>query len=630
VTGSVGADPRIGSELLGYRVEELVGRGGMGVVYRAHDPRLKRSVAIKLLAPELSHDEWFRVRFLAETELAASLEHPNVVPIHDAGESDGQLYLVMRYVEGGTLRDLLDTEAPLEPTRAIDICDQIAAALDAAHARGLVHRDVKPSNVLRDAAGHVYLADFGLTRPLDHTADVGPGLSLGTPTYVAPEAIRGEAVDGRADQYALACVLHEALIGRPPFAADTDIALLFAHLEEPPPASDSPFAPPLARGLRKAPDERFASCEELVGAVRRAGSPPAPRRRRRPLVMGITLLAALILATVVALPGILPDRGGAEAVAVAGDGFVARIDPERPQEATRVTVGTDPSAIATSTGDVWVASMGSGTLQRIDPDDGQVTDSVVVADERLGPTGLAVTPRGVLDDARGNALGELIWVSDSVNGTFKAFDPAVDELLPNAVGYPKISYSCEHSPAPEDLALEGDAIWMAISNGVQRVSLQGGGVETVDLRAAATRLAYGEGSLWVVVFSATSYLVQIDPATREEVRRRAIPIQGTAIAVAEGALWVAAGDVDEVWRFDPRTLEVEERVPVGLFPADLATGGGAVWVANELGGTVSRIDTGTSRVTQTIEIGDAPRFVAFGHGSLWVTGTVTDAIESEC
>ena len=171
---------------------------------------------------------------------------------------------------------------------------------------------------------------------------------------------------------------------------------------------------------------------------------------------------------------------------------------------------------------------------------------------------------------------------------------------------------------------------MAISNGVQRVSLQGGGVETVDLRAAATRLAYGEGSLWVVVFSATSYLVQIDPATREEVRRRAIPIQGTAIAVADGALWVAAGDVDEVWRFDPRTLAVEERVPVGLFPADLATGGGAVWVANELGGTVSRIDTRTSRVTQTIEIGDAPRFVAFGHGSLWVTGTVTDAIESEC
>ena len=240
MSGSGGADPRIGSELLGDRVEELVGRGEMGVVYRAHDPRLKRSVAIKLLAPELSHDERFRVRFLAETELAASLEHPNVVPIHDAGESDGQLYLVMRYVEGGTLRDLLDTEAPLAPTRAIDICDQIAAALDAAHAGGLVHRDVKPSNVLLDAAGHAYLADFGLTRPLDDPADAGLGLSLGTPTYTAPEAIRGEAVDGRADQYALACVLHEALTGHPPFAADTDIALLFAHLEEPPPASDSP------------------------------------------------------------------------------------------------------------------------------------------------------------------------------------------------------------------------------------------------------------------------------------------------------------------------------------------------------------------------------------------------------
>jgi YVTN family beta-propeller protein len=195
------------------------------------------------------------------------------------------------------------------------------------------------------------------------------------------------------------------------------------------------------------------------------------------------------------------------------------------------------------------------------------------------------------------------------------------------VTYEKVD--CVLTPVPEDLALDGDAIWRTLRGGVERVSLQGGGVEKVDLRAPATRLAYGEGSLWVVVFSATSYLVQIDPATREEVRRRAIPIQGTAIAVTDGALWVAAGDVDEVWRFDPRTLAVEERIPVGFFPADLATGGGAVWVANELGGTVSRIDTRTSRVTQTIEIGGAPRFVAFGHGSLWVTGS-GGAIESEC
>src|SRR5947199_2394477 len=159
-------DPRIGTELLGYRVEELVGRGGMGVVYRAYDARLKRNVALKLVAPELSAEERFRERFLAETELAASLEHPNVVPIYDAGEVDGQLYLAMRYVEGSDLKTLLKQEGPLEPARALAICGQLAGALDAAHERGLVHRDVKPSNVLLDSREHVYLADFGLTRRL--------------------------------------------------------------------------------------------------------------------------------------------------------------------------------------------------------------------------------------------------------------------------------------------------------------------------------------------------------------------------------------------------------------------------------------------------------------------------------
>ena len=149
------ADTRIGTEFIGYRIESLAGRGGMGVVYRAYDLRLKRNVAVKLIAPELSELADFRERFLTETELAASLEHPNVVPIHDAGEVDGQLYIAMRYVEGGELKTLLQKEGRLEPERAVAICGQIAAALDAAHARGLVHRDVKPSNVLLDQNDHV-------------------------------------------------------------------------------------------------------------------------------------------------------------------------------------------------------------------------------------------------------------------------------------------------------------------------------------------------------------------------------------------------------------------------------------------------------------------------------------------
>src|SRR5712692_4951247 len=177
---SLSVDPTIGSELFGYRLEALLGRGGMGVVYKAYDPRLKRNVALKLIAPELSGDAAFRERFLAETELAASLEHPNVVPIHDAGEVDGQLYIAMRYVEGGELKTLLQKESPLEPARALAICGQVAAALDAAYARGLVHRDVKPSNVLLDENEHAYLADFGLSRRLTDLEGRGDeGLSVG-------------------------------------------------------------------------------------------------------------------------------------------------------------------------------------------------------------------------------------------------------------------------------------------------------------------------------------------------------------------------------------------------------------------------------------------------------------------
>ena len=192
----------IGSDFLGYRIEELLGRGGMGVVYRAYDLRLKRPVALKLVAPSLARDERFRERFARESELVMSLEHPNVVPIYDAGDVNGRVYLAMRLVDGSDLGTLLKAEGALEPARAIAICAQIAAALDAAHASGLVHRDVKPSNVLLDGSGHVYLADFGLTRRLDdEERPVGEDRSLGTPAYLAPEQLEGGQVDGGADLY---------------------------------------------------------------------------------------------------------------------------------------------------------------------------------------------------------------------------------------------------------------------------------------------------------------------------------------------------------------------------------------------------------------------------------------------
>ncbi|MGH2824396.1 MAG: serine/threonine-protein kinase, partial [Thermoleophilaceae bacterium] len=191
-----------GTTFAGYRVEALLGRGGMGVVYRATDLSLKRPVALKLIAPDHAEDERFRARFLREPELAASLDHPHVIPIYEAGEHQGQLYLAMRFVEGSDLKSVLEREGKLSPQRALAVLAQVAGALDAAHKRGLVHRDVKPANVLLDEEGHVYLTDFGITKQLGGDS-TDTGRVMGTLDYLAPELIRGDPVDGRTDCYAL-------------------------------------------------------------------------------------------------------------------------------------------------------------------------------------------------------------------------------------------------------------------------------------------------------------------------------------------------------------------------------------------------------------------------------------------
>jgi serine/threonine protein kinase len=279
----VSDDARVGTELAGYRIESLLGWGGMSVVYLAEDLRLKRKVALKLLAASLSEDESFRDRFLRESELAASIDHPNIVPIYEAGATDELLFIAMRYVEGRDLKAQLAL-GRLDPADAIGIVAQVASALDAAHARGLVHRDVKPSNVLLDTAArpdgsdHVYLADFGITKRVSDETGVGEnGDLLGTIDYVAPEQIAGDEVDGRADVYSLGCVLYECLVGVPPFRRDSEIAVVFAHLESesPAPSVERPELPHaldevIARALAKEPGLRHPSCRELAPSARRA------------------------------------------------------------------------------------------------------------------------------------------------------------------------------------------------------------------------------------------------------------------------------------------------------------------------------------------------------------------------
>jgi hypothetical protein len=273
----------IGRVIAGQRIESVAGRGGMGVVYRAIDVDLERAVAVKVIAPAYADDAAFRRRFIAESRTAASLDHPNVIPIYRAGEEDGVLFQVMRFVEGKDLRAVLADAGPLDPQRAVRILTQVAAALDAAHAGGLVHRDVKPANILLGSGDHVYLTDFGLSKRTG-TDDTRTAQLVGTVNYVAPEQIRGHEVDSRSDIYALGAVLFQMLTGRVPFPADSEEAKMWAHLSEPPPRASElrPDLPreldgTIIRAMAKDPEHRFAVAGDLAAAAAAAlEERPAP------------------------------------------------------------------------------------------------------------------------------------------------------------------------------------------------------------------------------------------------------------------------------------------------------------------------------------------------------------------
>ena len=273
---STGDNTRIGTEIAGYRVESLLGRGGMSVVYLAEHVRLGRRVALKLLAPMLSDDETYRDRFQRESRRAAELDHPNVVPIFDAGEVDGQLFIAMRYIEGCDLKTLIRREGSLGIGRTLFILEQAADGLDAAHERNLIHRDVKPGNILiAEPSEQVYLTDFGVVK---HTASKGltrTGFFIGTVDYAAPEQIEGLPVDARTDVYALGCVLYECLVGKAPFDRDAEINVMHAHLIDAPPllTASRPDLPKalnrvLASALAKSKDDRYDTCGQLIEAAR--------------------------------------------------------------------------------------------------------------------------------------------------------------------------------------------------------------------------------------------------------------------------------------------------------------------------------------------------------------------------
>jgi serine/threonine protein kinase len=315
-----GAGPRAlePTEIIaGYRIESVLGRGGMGVVYRATQLSLDRPVAIKLIAPERAADAVYRERFKLESRAAAAIEHPNVIPVYEAGEDAGVLFIAMRLVEGVDLAAVLARGGAIEPRRATALLAQLGAAIDVAHAYRLVHRDVKPANVLLtfDEPEHLYLTDFGVARRLGAvTRATDAGQWVGTIDYLAPEQIRGEGVDGAVDVYAATCVLYHCLTGQVPFPRYNEAAQLWAHINAAPPAPSqlvgslpSAIDGVIARGMAKNPRDRFGSATELARACSEA-------------------LAVPLLAPAATSMGVVrserPPRNGDEApTALSGDAF---------------------------------------------------------------------------------------------------------------------------------------------------------------------------------------------------------------------------------------------------------------------------------------------------------------------
>jgi hypothetical protein len=397
--------PNVGETFGGYTIESVLARGGMGTIFLATHARLARKVALKVIAPELASDEDFRARFLRESQLAASLDHPNVVPIYDADEVDGVLFIAMRYVNGPSLQGQIRERRALPLSQTLRIAAQIGGALDAAHAAGLVHRDVKPANILLDESGdHAYLSDFGLAKPTSSAGMTQTGFFLGTVDYAAPEQIEGRPLDGRADVYSLACVVFHCLAGQPPFVRDSEFAVLDAHLRDPPPSLSAlrTDLPPgldgvLVRALAKRPEDRFATAGAFAGALARddatlaaprprAAATVATRRlRRRRRRNGLLAAAVVLLAAVAAVAAVLATRGssgGSERLRT----FVDRIENVLRQSAAgRREIG---AALAAG---VSCSVTPTQAAQRI----GSVADN---RESILVQIGSLATPTGAADD----------------------------------------------------------------------------------------------------------------------------------------------------------------------------------------------------------------------------------------
>ncbi|HSS04229.1 MAG TPA: serine/threonine-protein kinase [Solirubrobacterales bacterium] len=605
------ADPTIGSTLAGYRLDALIARGGMGVVYQATHLALDRPVALKVIARQFSDDEGFRERFLRESRLAARLDHPSVVPVFDAREEEGELIVAMRLIGGGDLKKRIDAGGPLPPDEAVELLGQVADALDAAHAAGIVHRDVKPHNILLEGE-RAYLTDFGLAKALGESGVLSGTSVVGTAEYMSPEQWRGEKVGATADVYSLGCVLYEALTGVVPYAR-----------------RDGDAEPEMPRGLdvaieravAKDPAERYPTAGALIDAAREhQGATPAATRVLSDSADRPTLGRAGDYPPIRAANSRHVGRWariadaprqwlGALVAVVAGAVALAflLLGSDGPSVSAPIEVGRPPLRLAVGADLVWATSAADGTLSRIDPETLAVADAPLHLDR--GVSGVTVG-------------GNSVWVSSPRHGEVLRVDPSSGQVIARI----------DVGGRPGAIVAGGGRIWVADDRGagVTAISAASGRVFKRGLppHVAPLRLAVGAGAVWVSSAS-TGAVRRIDLGTGAV--GAPIPAgRGPAgVTVGGGLVWVANSRSDRVTRVDPATHTLFG-VPIGVGerPGGIDAGTESVWVANSAEDTVSRIGIESGETEgDPVSVGPDPGAIAVGLDAVWVAnngdGTVT-------
>ena len=651
-----------GSVFAGHRIDAVAGRGGMGVVYRATQLALDRTVALKVIAPGLLEDQTVRARFVRESKVAASIDHPNVIPIYYAGDEGGIAYIAMRYVAGDDVRSLVRREGRLAPERAARIIAQIGAALDEAHSAGLVHRDIKPANVLLTADDHVYLTDFGLTKhALSIAGSTKPGHWVGTLDYVAPEQIRGERIDARADVYALGCLLFYTLTGEVPFKRDGDEARLWAHLSEPPPKpsdhlEDLPeaFDSVIERALAKDPEERYPSAGDLGRAALAAVAGRRPSERERLVAKGAAAPVEAPTVTAAARPAapapkepdtqlqpeaetvrqkpqrrrrpalaaaaflIVAATGVIAAIALGGDDTPAQqnaADPPKTTTATRtktpvasapridkeITIGRRPNVVRVAGGNVFVGSFRSDRLRIVSAKTGK-------------PRSYAPRDGRGVNDAAVN--GNSIWLAVTRDHQLVRLDTRTGRPIGSPI---KLPY------APRAVAVTKDAVWAALARGgglpdqlIKVDPKTGTTLATANYPYGIVSLTTSPSAVWVAA-RLRARIQRADPKTGKQVKEIQVGRNRTEdITYRRGALWLATPDDDTVYKIVTASGD-QIPISVGKRPRQLAVTDDSVYVTNYNSSDLTEIDAKSSRkIGDSLSLSVNPFSLAVDGKAIWV------------